>query len=106
MDKKSEEEVICLSQMTAKKGKEKQLKQALLALALLSRQEPDYLMYELWQEQDEELSFVVYERFRSQEALQKYISMHYIQVFMKNEYITCVESHWDKDFRLIQNSIE
>jgi quinol monooxygenase YgiN len=95
---KKPEEIVCLSQMTAKKGKEEQLKKALLALIQPSRQEPECLAYELWQDSANPRSFMMYERFKNRAALEKHVNMPYIQQFIQKEYATCVESHWDSAF--------
>lgn len=92
------EEVICLSQMTAKEGKEKELFQALQALIPPTRQESGCLAYELWQDLNNPRSFMMYERFTSQGAFQKHIEMPYIQDFLENTFASCVEAHWDGDY--------
>lgn len=99
MKNRSSEEIISLSQMTAKKGKEEQLKQALQALIQPTLNEKGCLAYELWQDLKIKGSFIMYERFQNREALESHLKMSYIENFVKNEYVTCVESHWDADFR-------
>ncbi len=99
MKNKPSDEVICLSQMTAKQGKEGQLQQALQTLIQPTLSEHGCIAYELWQDLKNKRSFIIYERFQNREALEAHIKMPYIQDFIKNEYTTCVESHWDADFR-------
>lgn len=101
MKNKTDAEAICLSQMTAKKGKEERLQKALQALIEPSRQEPGCLAYELWQDLHNPLSFIMYEHFQNREALEKHIEMSYIQRFIENEYLSCVESHWDLAIGLV-----
>lgn len=97
------DEVICLSQMTAKEGKESELQQALQILIQLTLSEPGCSAYELWQDLKYKRSFIVYERFQNQQALEAHIKMPYIQDFIENEYATCVETHWDADFRSLKS---
>lgn len=99
------EVIICLSQMTAKKGKEEQLRKALQALIQPTLQEKGCLAYELWQDHANLASFIMYERFINREALDHHVKMPHIEHFVKNEYATCVESHWDADFRCL-NSLQ
>lgn len=105
MQNRSGEIIICLSQMTAKKGKEDQLRQALQALIEPTLQEKGCLAYELLEDLGSVGSFVMYERFQNREALEAHIKMPYIEAFVKNEYATCVESHWDSDFRSVGRSV-
>jgi quinol monooxygenase YgiN len=101
MKNKTDAVAICLSQMTAKEGREAQLQKALQALIEPSRQEPGCLTYELWQDLKTPRSFIMYERFQNREALARHTEMPYIQSFIENEYLSCVESHWDLDLNLI-----
>ncbi len=89
---------ICLSQMTAKKGMVKELKQALLSLIEDTLKEPGCIAFELWEDLENPNSFVMYERFISKQALNAHVKSPYVQSFIKKEYATCVESHWDMDF--------
>lgn len=89
---------ICLSQMTAKKGKAKELEKALLALIEDTLKEPGCIAYELWKDLENPESFVMYERFASKQALDAHLESPYVQTFIKREYMRCVESHWDMDF--------
>ena len=57
------------------------------------------LAYELWEDLTNKRSFIMYERFQNKEALDLHIQMPYIEKFVQNEYVTCVESHWDADFQ-------
>lgn len=95
------DEMISLSQMTAKEGREKELEKALRALIKPTLQEKGCLAYELWRDFKDERSFIMYERFQDQKALEAHVKMPYIQDFIKNEYTTYVESHWDGDFKPI-----
>lgn len=88
---------ICLSQMTAKPGKEKELHAALQSLLEPSRKEPGCIAYELWQDLHHPRSFIMYERFKNKIALDHHIQMPYIKRFMEDIYTHCVESHWDLD---------
>jgi quinol monooxygenase YgiN len=88
---------ICISQMTAKAGKEKELISALQALIESTRKEPGCITYELWQDVNNPRSFIMYERFKNQETFDLHLQMPYILHFMENQYSTCVESHWDID---------
>ena len=97
-----EKEVVCLSQMTAKAGKEEELLQALLKLVEPTRQERDCIAYEVWQDVKNPHSFIVYERFRSQEALEEHVTTSYVEHFVKGAYALCVDSHWDCDFHPIE----
>ncbi len=90
--------VICLSQMTAKPGNEKELEQALKALIAPTLKETGCLAYELWQDAKNPRSFIMYERFRDTGALEEHVALPHIQHFIHNAYKTCVESHWDADF--------
>ena len=93
------QEIICLSQMTAKEGKEELLRLALQALIEPTLQEKGCLAYELWEDLTNNRAFIIYERFQNKEALDRHIQMPYIEKFVQNEYVTCVESHWDADFK-------
>ena len=93
--------IVCLSQMTAKKGKESLLEKALRALIPPTLKEPGCLAYELWKDLHNKQSFVVYERFKDQEALKKHIEMSYVRDFMESAYTTCVESHWDLNLSIL-----
>lgn len=88
---------ICLSQMTAKKGRAQELKKALLALIEDTLKEPGCIAYELWEDLGDPNSFVMYERFVSKQALDAHVESSYVQSFIKKEYVTCVESHFDMD---------
>jgi quinol monooxygenase YgiN len=92
------ETMICLSQMTAKPGKEKELEKALKALVSPTLNEPGCLAYELWQDAKNPRSFIMYERFQNAEALEAHVAIQHIQHFIHNAYKTCVESHWDAEF--------
>lgn len=59
------------------------------------------ISYELWKEDDQARSFMVYERFRDRESFNRHLHAPYIQHFIENEYATCVESHWDMDFSIM-----
>lgn len=87
--------------MTCKSGKETELKQALLHLQELSRKEPDCIAYELWEDKNNPRSIIIYERFKTAEALTKHITKFYAQEFMHKEYKTCVISHWYMDLEKI-----
>jgi quinol monooxygenase YgiN len=97
-------EVICLSQMTAKRGKEDQLRKALKALVKLTLKEPGCLAYELWQDSSNRAIFIMYERFKDRAALKRHLKKLYIQKFIKNEYENYVESHWDAELQSLTNS--
>ena len=84
--------------MTAKQGKEKQLEEALRALVQQTRQEKGCVAYEIWRDTEQPRSFVVYERFCSQKDLEDHVNASYVQQFVSNEYVSCVESHWDMMF--------
>lgn len=102
MKNRASDEVICLSQMTAKEGKEDKLLKALQILVQQTLNEHGCIAYELWQDLKNPRSIIVYERFQNQEALEEHIKMPYIQDFIKNEYATCVETHWDADLRSLK----
>lgn len=91
-------EVVCLSQMTDKQGKEKQLEEALQALVQQTKLEKGCVAYEIWRDTELSQSFVVYERFCSQKDLEDHVNTSYVQKFVSNEYVSCVESHWDMTF--------
>lgn len=97
-----DKEVICLFQMTAKKGKEEELLKALLALIPLTRKEAGCIAYELWIENKSKGSFTMYERFKSKQALDDHINSFYVQNFINTTYVDCVESHWGMDFNSYQ----
>ncbi len=94
------DEIICLSQMTALPGKEGELQSALEALIEPSRKEPGCVAYELWVSSSNPRSFLMYERFKNKQTLDQHLQMLHVQHFMKSQYTTCVESHWDLDLNL------
>lgn len=94
-------EVNCLLILTAKKGREKQLKKALEALISPTHQESGCLMYELWEDANDSGKFILFERFSSQEALDEHIKQPYVQNFIHHEWIECVENRIDLDIHPI-----
>lgn len=98
-----EQEIVCLSQMKAKRGSEEILRKALVALIDKTLAESGCIAYELWEVCEESGAFIMYERFVNEEAYEAHVQAEYIQDFIRQEYATCVESSWDLDCLPLQS---
>ncbi|MCA1055880.1 antibiotic biosynthesis monooxygenase [Rossellomorea aquimaris] len=72
------DEITITAVLKAKAGKEEELRQALLDVVPPSRAEKGCILYVLHESREEEGTFVFYEKWMSQEALESHIgSEHY-----------------------------
>ena len=93
--------IVCFSYMTARLGKEEILKKALLDLIEPTRKEKGCIAYELLQDLENPLQFVVVEKFMSQEDLDEHVERPYIKSFMTEVFYQCVESSYDQSFKTV-----
>ena len=77
----AEKRVIVLARVKAQAGLEEKVKQELLALVAPSRSEEACISYDLHQSLDDKTLFMFYETWASREALDKHLSMPYLDAF-------------------------
>jgi quinol monooxygenase YgiN len=78
----AEQEVRVIARMQAKKGREKELQQALAALIGPSRGEPGCISYILHQAAEDKTSFLFYEHWADKKDLDEHLQKPYIKNFM------------------------
>ena len=76
-----EKRVTVIARIKAKEGMEEHVRRELLALIAPSRSEEACLTYDLHQSADDKSLFMFYENWTSQEALDKHLSMPYLDAF-------------------------
>lgn len=80
----AEKRVTVLARIKAKEGMEDKVRQELLALVAPSRSEEACINYDLHQSTDDKSLFMFYENWTSKEALDKHLSMPYLDAFDEN----------------------
>jgi quinol monooxygenase YgiN len=80
----AEKRVTVLARIKAKDGMEERVRQELLALVAPSRSEEACVNYDLHQSTDDKSLFMFYENWTSREALDKHLSMPYLDAFDEN----------------------
>ena len=77
----AEKRVTVLARVRAREGMEEKVRQELLALVAPSRREEACIDYNLHQSADDQTVFMFYENWASREALDKHLSMPYLDTF-------------------------
>ena len=83
MLKKSEQQIVCVAQFTAKEGKEEELLAAMHALIPATRSEEGNIRYELNQAMDAPRTITFIEKFASQDAFDYHCNTPYIKQFFE-----------------------
>lgn len=73
--------VTVLARIRAREGMEEKVRQELLALVAPSRREEGCIEYKLHQSEDNQTVFMFYENWTSRAALDKHLSMPYLDAF-------------------------
>ncbi len=90
--KKSEDEIVCVAQFTAKAGREDELLFELHSLMAPTHKEKGYRRYELNQAIEDPRYITFIEKFASREAFDYHCSTHYIKGFFESVAPRLVES--------------
>lgn len=86
------DEIVCIAQVTAKKGKAEALRQALFSLIAPSRKESGVLRYELNVDLENPNSFIMVEKYINSAAFDLHCNMEYLKHFLENTVKELVET--------------
>jgi len=70
--------IVVVATFRAREGREQELRSTLQGLVPVTREEPGFVQYDLHVAEDDPASFLFYERWESDEALQEHLSSPHI----------------------------